>query len=192
MNTPAHLIFGAAAFGKRGRPWMTTAAVAGSFLPDASLYFMVFWSRWVRRMSEQEIFGTAYFSEYWQNVFAIDNSIPLWFAALIASALFRNAIGVAFCGAGLMHLCLDFMLHHDDGRMHFWPFSKWVFDSPISYWDGSAYGHIVGPIEAVLCLILIVVLWSRHVRLWPRVLLVFAGLLELVPVLVFPFLFGLL
>ena len=40
MNTPLHLILGAAAFDKRGAPRVTWAAVLGAFMPDLSLYVM--------------------------------------------------------------------------------------------------------------------------------------------------------
>ena len=78
MNTPAHLIIGAAVFAKPERYRLNIAALIGALVPDASLYFMVFWNRNVRGMSFEQIFGTEYFSDFWQQVFAIDNSIPLW------------------------------------------------------------------------------------------------------------------
>jgi len=34
-----------------------------------------------------------------------------------------------------LHALFDFPLHHDDGHRHFWPFSEFRFDSPVSYWD---------------------------------------------------------
>ena len=102
----------------------------------------------------------------------------------------RRGVGVAFFGAGVLHLALDFGLHHDDGRMHFWPFTDWIFESPISYWDSAAFGHIVGPIEGSVCLVLLVVLWLRHSGIPAKALLVLAGLLELVPIVLFPFLFA--
>lgn len=190
MNTPAHLIIGAAAFGRARQPWITVAAVLGSLTPDLSLYFMVAWNRWVRGMSAQQIFDVAYFSDYWQQVFAIDNSIPIWLLVLCVGAFLRVHTVVVFAMAGLLHLVLDFALHHDDGRAHFFPFSDWVFASPLSYWDSSAYGHIVGPLEAGLCAILLVVLWRRHGG-WPaRTLLVLVGLAELVPAIAFGILFS--
>ena len=38
MNTPAHLLFGVAAFGKPDRRGVTAAALGGSLIPDLSLY----------------------------------------------------------------------------------------------------------------------------------------------------------
>ena len=190
MNTPAHLIIGVTAFGRAGRPGLTLMALAGSLLPDASLYFMVFWNRWVRNMSAEQIFGREYYSDFWQGIFAIDNSMPLWGAGLAMAMILGRHLIVAFFGAGLLHLMLDFGLHHDDGRAHFWPFSDWIFASPVSYWDSNHYGGVVGPAEALLCVALLVILWRRHVHLVPRALLVGAGLMEAVPAFLFPILFS--
>lgn len=190
MNTPAHLIFGAAAFGRAGQPRITVAAIAGSLVPDLSLYFMVAWNTWVRGLSEREIFGREYFSDYWQGIFAIDNSLPLWAAGLAVVILAKWRAGIAFFGAGCLHLVLDFLLHHDDGRMHFWPFSRWIFESPVSYWDPSAHGGIIGPLEVGICLALLVVLWRRFRPWWARTLLVIAGCLEVLPTIAFALWFG--
>ena len=190
MNTPAHLIMGAAAFARPMNWRINAAALIGALLPDASLYFMVIWNRFVRGMTPEEIFGREYFSPYWQQVFAIDNSIPLWSAALILGLVARWPVLIAFAGAGLLHLALDFPLHHDDGRMHFWPFSTWIFESPVSYWDPRHYGLIVGPIEGAICLALLVVLWQRFQGWGARSLMVVAGLMECVPALLFPLMFA--
>ena len=190
MNTPAHLIIGAAAFARPDAFRINIAALAGAVMPDLSLYFMVFWSRFVRGVGFDEIFGELYFSPFWQSVFAIDNSIPLWFGAFVAGIMLRSHVFIAFAGAGLIHLLLDFPLHHDDGRVHFWPFSDWIFESPVSYWDPGHYGAIVGPLEGVLCLGLLVVLWRRFAGGPAKALILLAGLLECVPAILFPVLFA--
>jgi len=150
MNTPAHLIIGAAAFSRRDAWALNLAAIAGALLPDASLYFMVFWNGVVLGVDENVIFNELYFNDFWQSVFAIDNSLPLWGLGLAVVLLARSKIGIAFFGAGLFHILLDFPLHHDDGRAHFWPFSDWIFESPVSYWDPHAHGHIMSAIERLL------------------------------------------
>jgi len=190
MNTPAHLIIGAAIYAKPDAPKVTSAALIGALLPDFSLYFMVFWNSQIRGMSFDEIFGEQYFSPYWQSVFAIDNSIPLWILAFCIGLAMRLPILLAFTGAGLAHLLLDFPLHHDDGRAHFWPFSDWKFESPVSYWDPNHFGMIVGPLEGLLCLGLLIVLWRRFSGLFARGVILAAGLLECVPAILFPVLFS--
>lgn len=166
MNTPAHLIFALAVFSRKDAPRVTGSAAAGALLPDASLYVMAGVSLAILQIPPNVVFGQLYFSEAWQTVFAIDNSFLLW-GLVLAFALWRNArSGIAFAGAGLLHLALDFPLHHDDGRPHFWPASNWVFESPISYWDKAHHALWVQPIEALLVLICVVVLFKRFQR-WP-------------------------
>ena len=190
MNTPAHLILAAAVFAKPDKPGRNMAALLGALIPDFSLYFMVFWNRNIHGMSAEQIFGTEYFSSYWQQVFAIDNSIPLWLLLLGVALLLRWQVIAILAGAALLHILLDFPLHHDDGRAHFWPFSDWIFASPFSYWDSAHYGGIIGPLEGVICLGLLVILWRRFSG-WPaQVLIMLAGVMECVPAVLFPILFS--
>lgn len=161
MNTPAHLIIGAAAFAKPGHRAVTVAALAGGFAPDLSLYVMVSVSIWGLGISPGVVFGELYYSPAWQQVFAVDNSFVLWGVALALAWRARSPVWVAFTGAALLHLLLDFPLHSHDARMHFWPLSTWVFESPISYWNSAESGALVGWLEWSLCLVLSVLLWRR-------------------------------
>ena len=161
MNTPAHLIVGLAAFGRPGRPWTAAAALAGSLLPDLSLYLMVGWHLAVLGTEARVVFGQLYYSDAWQQVFAIDNSALLWGGLLAVSLWRRWQVVTAFAGAGMLHLALDFPLHAGDGRAHFWPLSDWILDSPLSYWDRSHHGALVGAAEVLVCLVLVAVLWRR-------------------------------
>lgn len=147
MMSQTHLIFGLAAFGKPENGKVTAAALLGSFIPDFSLYAMAGWHLFVLRTSPSIVFGELYFSEAWHSIFRIDNSFVLWGLGLAVAVMLRSRVAIALCGAALLHLALDFPLHHDDGRAHFWPISTWIFESPVSYWDGAHFGHIVGPIE---------------------------------------------
>lgn len=166
MNTPAHLIFGAAAFARPDRPAVTAAALFGAILPDLSLYLMTGWSLFVMAIPPEVVFGRLYFSDAWQAVFAVDNSIPLWGLALAAGLAVRSPVAIAFAGAGLLHLCFDLPLHNDDARRHFWPLTDWVFHSPFSYWDRDHHGGLIGMLEIAACVALTLVLWRRF-RSWP-------------------------
>lgn len=147
MTTQAHLIFAMAAFGKPKHIARTWVAVLGGFLPDFSLYFLTIWARFVQGISFDRIFGELYYSEAWQLVFKIDNSFILW-GMLLLVGLWRKWVFLWVLAAGaLLHIGLDFPLHHDDGRAHFWPLSNWVFESPVSYWDPNHYGLFVAPFE---------------------------------------------
>lgn len=175
MNTPAHLIFGAAAFARPEARSVTLAALAGALVPDLSLYVLVGWAMLVQQIPPQIIFDELYFSPGWQQVFAIDNSLVLWGGVLGIALWARRPVIVAFAGAAVLHLLLDLPLHHDDGRPHFWPLSGWVFESPLSYWDSQRYAWIVAPVEGVACIGLTILLWRRF-QGW-RTRTVFAALL---------------
>ena len=185
MNTPAHLIFGAAAFARPGRRGVNAAALAGGLLPDVALYLMVGWALYVRHIPARVVFGEMYFSDRWQAIFAIDHSLPLWSLAVLLALVLRSAIGIAFAGSGLLHAVVDFLVHHDDARRQLWPLSTWVFRSPVSYWDSRYYGSIVGPLEIAVCAVLAVLLWRRFGG-WPARAMIAAGMaMELAPALIF-------
>lgn len=145
------------------------AAFVGGGLPDLSLYLMAGTSLFILGIPPSRVFNEFYFSDAWQTVFAIDNSFVLW-GSLLAVALWRRAPwAVALTGAALLHLALDFPLHHDDGRPHFWPATGWVFESPFSYWDRAHGARWVAPLEAALCVGATVALWVRRIPVWAGV-----------------------
>ena len=190
MNTPAHLIMGAAAFARPGAVWVTVAALAGALAPDLSLYLMAGWHLLMLETPAEVVFRELYYSDTWQSVFAVDNSFFVWGAVLALGWFLKREWLVAFAGAALLHLLFDFPLHNDDGRQHFWPISTWVFESPVSYWDPDHYGQIIGPIEMGLCLVLLAVLWRRFQTLVPRLVIVVAALMQIAPVFIWVFVFG--
>jgi len=185
MNTPAHLIFALAAFGKPDMPKVTVAAFAGALIPDLSLYLLAGTHLLILNTDPQVVFGQMYFSDAWQSIFRVDNSFVLWGAGLALAFVVRAPWAIALCGAALLHLALDFPLHHNDGRAHFWPLSNWVFASPVSYWDRSHYGGIVGPIEIGAALVLCLLLWRRFKRWGMRALILVLGLAEAAPTIIF-------
>ena len=171
MNTPAHLILGLAAFGKPGRPRVTAAALAGSLIPDLSLYVLAGGALALGETPER-VFRELYYSDAWQAVFRIDNSFLIWTTVLAVGLSRRSGWAIAFAGAGLLHLATDFPLHHDDGRAHFWPLTDWIFASPISYWDPAHGGAVVGALEVAMCAVLAVVVWRRFPSRWVRAVVV--------------------
>ncbi len=161
MNTPAHLLIGAAVFARPPRGRVLGAALLGSLLPDASLYILAGVSLFVLGIPEQVVFGQLYYSAEWQTVFAIDNSFVLW-GAVLGIALWRKWQFLrVMSAAALLHLGLDFFLHAGDGRSQFWPFSSWVFHSPVSYWDSAHHALWVAPFAMAACVASYVVLWQR-------------------------------
>ena len=162
MNTPAHLLIGAAVFGRNAPRSVIWAAFAGAVLPDASLYVMAGVAMFLLDIPPQVVFDDLYFSDLWQTVFAIDNSVLIWGALFAAALLWGPRWLVAFTGAALLHVCLDFPLHHDDGRPHFWPLTDWVFASPVSYWDKAQGALWIAPLEGAAAICASIVIWRQR------------------------------
>lgn len=183
MNTPAHLIFAAAAFARPYQRRTTLAALGGALAPDLSLYVMTALSIYVLGISPSVVFNQLYFSDPWQAVFAVDNSFIVWGAGLALAWGMGARMAMIFAASGLLHLAFDFPLHHDDGRPHFWPVSDWVFQSPISYWDTAHHAGVVGPVETGLSLLFCLVLMRRFGSLRSRLLIGCLALVQLAPAL---------
>ncbi|MBW3560177.1 MAG: cobalamin biosynthesis protein CobQ [Proteobacteria bacterium] len=174
MHTQTHMLLGAAVFG-RGCPAPAWAAVAGGLLPDMASFLLVLGAA-ASGMSAEAIFRTAYFSEPWQAVMAPFHAVPLWGLAVALALAFRARAATAFAASGLLHQAGDFPLHHDDPHRHFWPFSDWRFESPLSYWDPDHGGAWLQPLEIAAGLALTVLLWRRWPNRWTRAVLVLAAL----------------
>lgn len=163
MNTPAHLLLGAAVCARPANRALLGAAVLGALWPDASLYVLAGWALFVQQIPPETVFGELYFSESWQAIFAIDNAIPLWAGLFLICSWQGWRWGQVFAGAGLLHLVSDLLLHAGDGRPHFWPFSGYVYDSPVSYWDSAHHAGMAVPVLAIVAALCFVVLWRRGI-----------------------------
>ena len=188
---------------KLGVALLLGAAVLGALAPDASIFFMWGLSKW-QGVPESVVWQQWYYSDYWQHLGAISNSIPLYTAMLIAAwvlgARFSTgshnmlpmpvylkpdvsripAMLFVFSLAALLHTLTDLPLHHDDGRPHFWPISQWIFRSPVSYWDPNHYGTIWSLVEVLMALWLILVLWRRYAHALVKIVLSAVGLSYLI------------
>ncbi len=149
MNTPAHIILSAVVLG-RGRTranWL--AITAGAVLPDLPMFGFYLYQRFGLEQSERIIWSVVYFDPDWQQFFDLFNSLPL-IAVGVSLALWRRSrAALAFFLSMALHVAGDLPLHREDAHGHFYPFSSWHFESPISYWDPAHYGLIVGSVEVV-------------------------------------------
>jgi hypothetical protein len=136
-------------------------------VPDLSLYVLAGGALALGTPPET-VFGELYFSDAWQTVFAVDNSVFVWGAVLALGLRLRRAWIVALGAAALLHLAGDLPLHHDDGRPHFWPLTDWVYASPVSYWDVRRGAGWVAPAETALALAAAAFAWWRLRRTWVR------------------------
>lgn len=165
MNTQAHLLLGAALLGRRDKPSRNTAAVLGSLAPDVTMFAMVGWQGWVLGRTSSQIFREDYYSPFWQEVFAISNSLIVFAVIAAVGAVIRRPWFLIFGLAALLHVLVDIPLHVDDGHPPFWPLSDWIFASPYSYWDQRHGAGIIAPAEFALCSVLALWLLFRH-RSW--------------------------
>ncbi|MGQ0563841.1 MAG: cobalamin biosynthesis protein CobQ [Gemmobacter sp.] len=177
------MLIGAAVFARPLVPATLLAALAGRLVPDMPMFAMIFWATLVVGVPEQEVFGTLYFSENWQAVFAVDHGLLVWGGLLGLAIWRRHTILRAVAGAGLLHALADFLTHNDDARRQFWPVSDWVFRSPVSYWDRQFYGSQFAVFEFALVLLLTAWLCWRMPRLWERALLLAVAAPVVLPVL---------
>lgn len=155
MHTPSHLILNLALLRRSVAPTMTWPILVGGLIPDAALFVFYGWARW-QGLPEPTIWGQAYYSQPWQAVFAVGNSIPLGLLGValgysLRQSWFGPALG--FLGASMvLHHLADLPLHHDDAHQHVWPLSSVRFISPVSYWDVDHLGRWGATLELVLVL----------------------------------------
>ena len=160
VNTPAHLLIGAALFSKHSNRALLGGALLGGLLPDLSLYLMAGYALFVLQLSTDVVFGQLYFSDTWQLVFSIDNSFVIWGVACALAVKIKRPFFIALSSAAVLHLLCDFTLHNDDARAHFWPITDWRFFSPVSYWDNNHHAAYVAPLEGLLASVAAVYLLS--------------------------------
>ena len=179
MMTQTHLLLAAGLLVKPGQTRRNTAILAGSLIADLSIYILFAYAT-LTGIPGEILWGHTYWSQPWQSLSAISNSIPLYLGFLGAALLISapkdarprwQSLPALFCQAALLHLATDFPVHHDDAHIHFWPFSDWRFYSPVSYWDRAHHGGIFSIFEALLGLGLMTLLFVRFKAVWVRGLL---------------------
>ena len=179
---------------------MVSLIVVGALLPDISLFVMFGYAQ-LTGVPNEIIWSEMYYSDFWQNLGGITNSAPIflstallaWYAinkqrsakellsksgVSTAATHIKSNWGFGFLAvslAALLHVAMDLPLHHDDGHPHFWPFSDWIFASPVSYWDSTHYAKFWVPIECLLGLTLSVLLWKKAKQWWTRGLVILLG-----------------
>jgi hypothetical protein len=147
VHTPAHMLMGAALYGRR-QPKLAWAGLVGGLLPDVPM-FLMFAAAKLAGSDAHEIFEEAYFSIRWQVANGVGHSLLLWPLLLglglglrARSAARSASILIAFAAAGLTHSIVDFLCHREDAHMQFWPLSSWRFISPLSYYDPAHFGRV--------------------------------------------------
>lgn len=200
MNTQTHILLATALFARPGKPLRNSAAICGALVPDLSIYLMWAGAK-LSGVPEQTIWRDLYWQPEWQHIGMVTNSVPIYFALALAAVGFGAKLAVpanneltapvssaqarvvairtsllVFALSALVHVATDFPVHVDDARPNFWPFSTWVFRSPVSYWDPDHHGIAASVVELILAYGLIIVLWRRFSDVWVRALLLVSGL----------------
>ena len=162
MNTPAHIVANLIVLDRNPSTRNSWLIVAGSFLPDLPMFYFYFVEKMIRQTQEHMIWSVSYYDPKWQNFIDFFNSLPLILLGL-GLAHFKKYKGLQlFFGGMLLHVMLDFPLHHDDAHRHLFPLSDWRFKSPFSYWDPQHFGTIFLPIEIALVVVCSILLVWRY------------------------------
>lgn len=183
MNTQTHILLNLALLRKTGLRNASSmnmqSAFWGSLLPDLPM-FVFFISSVIIGESQRRIWDELYFLPGWQTPIDIFNSIPIFLTILLVGILLRRRGIIIFAAAALLHVAGDFLLHHDDAHAHFFPFSKWRFSSPVSYWDPDHYGRIFVVVEFLMGAAATIILFRYYSKFRYRALLVSGNVLNLV------------
>ena len=179
MNTPTHFLLHLALrkYVKTSKQCIIPKSfVIGAFAPDALLFIFVFAYTPYSLLSGNDMsqtfsnmFDTLYFTHpLW--IFAYNMlhapTMLLFFTALVVLCKkylwkYYSILLWFLAGCGL-HTLFDIPLHHDDGPRIFYPFSDYIFRSPVSYWDPNHFGNIVMLFEGFwIAAMLLYVLWGR-------------------------------
>ena len=184
MNTPSHVILNLALLGRQSRSHLNGPIFWGALAPDLALFGFYGWAKFVDQMDEATIWRDAYYEPFWQNIFAVGNSIPIALLVIAIAAWIgrRHPVwqsvttGVIFLATSAIFHCLeDLPVHADDGHQHFWPLSDFRFASPISYWDPNHHGTIVALVEFLLVAVASIRVWQLLKSPWSKGLLLISN-----------------
>lgn len=162
MNTPAHVVINLLCLGRQDRAIVLTPVVIGAILPDTPMFLFYFVEKVVRGTPEFLIWTQAYHQVFWQNLIDLFHSLPLMAMGWLMAAWTGSTIGMLLFGSMVFHVFGDLPLHHDDAHRHFFPFSDWRFESPVSYWDPNYYGNIISVLELVAVIISCIILFRIY------------------------------
>lgn len=127
MNTPSHAILNLGLLAKPQQSHFNLLIVFGAILPDIPIFVFYLVAKYIQRLPERQIWSTAYYQPFWQNIVHLFHSIPL---ALIGLAIARyygwKPLEIVFLSM-VLHSLGDLPVHSDDAHRHFLPFSDYRF-----------------------------------------------------------------
>ena len=168
MNTPSHVIINLFLLGKKNYSNFYAPIIIGSILPDIAIFWFYFWAKFIAKIPPSKIWSEVYFSNFWQNIFAIPNSIVLCLVATIICHYHDLTwLKIMFISM-ILHCLFDLPVHHDDAHRHFVPISNYRFISPFSYWDVRHFGKWIALLELLLVTISTYYLLNQSNSWWSK------------------------
>lgn len=161
MITPSHIVFNLVILGKKKHRKILLAIVLGAIFPDVCNFFYYTWNGIFRKIPHDVLWGDMYFHSAWTPFFQLSHSFWLLPLMLALAFYWKKHWAKFFWGSALLHSIMDFTVHHTDAYRHFYPFSDWIFKSPISYWDPMYYGLWVSGAEMFFALTACVIIFRR-------------------------------
>ena len=177
MITTSHAILNSALLGRKEKPTYYWPVIIGAVLPDVPMF--LYFGFYLLNHSHIRV-APGYMNEYHFRQAWVDwsHSIPLALGLALISFLARFQSGIYFSLSMFLHSLEDLPVHAEYAHRHFLPFSKFRYFSPISYWAPRHYGNIVAPIEWIIVLISICVLWRRGLSPFAQVFLLSIGVFQ--------------
>lgn len=179
MITTTHAILNTALLGRKKHPERNWPIILGSIFPDIPMILfallMVFTHGRFHAPGKAGFVSEYHFRELWVDW---GHSIPLAVAGMLICLLFKTNWGLYFFSAMGLHDLEDLPVHAEYAHRHFLPFSNWRFSSPISYSDPKYHAGIVAPLEWLIVLVCIGILWRRGISSWVQALLLFIGVFQ--------------
>jgi hypothetical protein len=172
VHTPGHAVINVAALGTALDPALAAPIIAGAVLPDVPIMVLYLKERILHKTPENVIWSDHYQRRFWQDLIHGTHSLPLAAIGLAIALAAGSMIFAAFFASVLLHAAADLPVHAEDAHRHFFPFSNYRFESPISYWDVRRHGKVVALVEMLIVFAASVVLWGWYVELWSRALVV--------------------
>ena len=194
MITTSHIIY-SWAFAKKTETLpetgkgKTLAFVLGALFPDIPTYVFFVVCGLILQIPSNILWDTMYFNSYWSIPITLTHSFIIWPFLIAISSYFGLKFLKWFSISALFHSIVDFAVHTDDAYRHFYPFSNWKFNSPISYWNSAEYGQYVSLFDSVIVLGLLVFLYQKYGKNKQRVRIgiVCIGILYGLQLLIMPF-----
>jgi hypothetical protein len=179
MITTTHAILNTTLLGSKKHPERNWPIIMGSILPDAPM-FLYFFMLILLRHPLGSGADEFHFRQLWVDWF---HSIPLAATGFLICCLLKYGQGLYFFAAMVLHDLEDLPLHSVIVHRHFLPFSNYVFHSPISYWEPDHHAALVAPIEWLVVILCVAILWRRGLKPGTQVLLIFVVIFQAVMLL---------